>query len=203
MTTQTGKRWCFTLNNPTELIAFDEDRMEYLIFQKERGERGTVHYQGFVILKKQSRMSALKKLISKQAHFEVARGSVEQNIAYCSKEDTRIDGPFTFGTVPESNQGKRTDIEKFKDWVDKTENPSLDDAMVNYPNVYAKYRRFCADYINLKFKVRAQQQYKEEKFKEVIVYYGAPGTGKTRKVYKDNGVENVYKISMGDGTSKS
>ena len=58
-----GKYWMFTINNPTE-----EDNpklwqfVEYMIFQVEKGEEGTVHLQGYVCFKKQMRLSACKKV---------------------------------------------------------------------------------------------------------------------------------------------
>ena len=48
--TEQSKRWCFTINNPTDDDKFwenDEQRehLEYLIVQQEVGEEGTPHYQ--------------------------------------------------------------------------------------------------------------------------------------------------------------
>jgi len=38
-------------------------------------------------------LAALKKF-NKTAHWEIAKGTLAQNIAYCSKEESRIAGPF-------------------------------------------------------------------------------------------------------------
>ena len=41
-----------------------------------------------------------------------AKGSPEQNRKYCTKDDTRIAGPWERGEMPASGQGKRNDIIK-------------------------------------------------------------------------------------------
>ncbi len=90
-----SKRWCFTLNNPTEddIKAFseDRDRFERLIFQEEMGENGTPHLQGaFTFKKKQRADGVLRRLLGhKRTHLEVMRGEL-QDQQYCNKEDTYI-----------------------------------------------------------------------------------------------------------------
>lgn len=81
-----AKRWCFTLNNPLEGECLDPDLVEYAIVGEEVApETGTRHFQGFVIWTTKRRLSALKKMLPR-AHWEIAKGSIEQNISYCSKE---------------------------------------------------------------------------------------------------------------------
>lgn len=101
-----AKNWCFTFNNPNQYLEVPEnyDLCEYFglllkekkveyIFQLESGEKGTQHLQGYISHKTKFRPSALK--LPKQIHWEKSRGSRDDNINYCSKEDTRIKGPFT------------------------------------------------------------------------------------------------------------
>lgn len=96
--------WCFTLNNYTNRDEFDIVSIEcmYLIFGREVGESGTPHLQGFIQFAAPGKtLAAMKKLIPK-AHFEATKGSIDQNIAYCSK-----DGDFTErGTKPMSQEKK-------------------------------------------------------------------------------------------------
>lgn len=115
MSNPEAKRWCFTINNPTEediglLIGTEADgaqakldEVEYMIFQEEKGnEEGTLHWQGFLILKKKKRLTWLKRNINGRAHWEVARGTNDQAIAYCRKEDTYTGGlRHEYGKVPE------------------------------------------------------------------------------------------------------
>lgn len=102
-----SRNWLFTLNNPKDLKP--EVKLgtgyNFLIYQLEKGENGTLHHQGYVNFKQPIALTGLKKLL-KEAHWEARKGSHDQAKAYCSKDDTRIDGPWKFGIEPE--QGKRS-----------------------------------------------------------------------------------------------
>ena len=72
--------------------------MKYLCFGKEVGkENGTPHLQGYVMFKYAVYRPSKYFEQYGNGHFEVARGSAQQNIAYCSKE-----GDFAeFGVQPQ------------------------------------------------------------------------------------------------------
>ena len=96
-----AKRWCFTINNPTEADRFWEepDKLEmikYIVLQTEKGEQGTPHYQGFLILKDKKRMTWLKSNFNERAHWAITRGTDKQASDYCKKDDTRVPGGYTF-----------------------------------------------------------------------------------------------------------
>lgn len=85
-----AKRWCFTLNNPTEqevqtATRFCEAEFHFAIVGREVGQCGTPHLQGFLHFRSKKRLSALKKIFQR-AHWEKARGSDAENKEYCSKE---------------------------------------------------------------------------------------------------------------------
>ena len=110
-----NNRWCFTINNPGEYRpVFRPEHMAYLVYQIERGsEAGTQHLQGYVRFHNRKRLSTVKNVLENQgAHLEQARGSEEQNKAYCTKEDTRESGPFEFGVYDKDagKQGNRSDL---------------------------------------------------------------------------------------------
>lgn len=103
----------FTVNfgedSPEEQLTPLEDNWEafgvkYAIWQLEVGENGTPHLQGYLELANGKSMSAVHAIpgLARAALFE-RKGSAQQAIAYCSKEDSRVDGPWTFGTP--SSQG--------------------------------------------------------------------------------------------------
>ena len=118
-----AKRWCFTINNPTDADKFwcvdgDEGHpndvlvnVQYFILQEERGHnQGTLHWQGFLILRERQTMSWLKRRINARAHWEVAKATNEQARDYCCKADTYTGGlRKEYGHLPERAQVKKRD----------------------------------------------------------------------------------------------
>ncbi len=96
-----SRSWCFTINNPDSMEKpMFLPTMKYLVFQLERGENGTIHYQGYVYFKSVRTMRAAKALISVRAHMEAANGSPASNKVYCTKPEGRMSGPWEFGVLP-------------------------------------------------------------------------------------------------------
>jgi len=136
-----NRRWCFTLNNYS--VAESErcaaflvgDRCVYGVVGRETGEAGTPHLQGFLILTAPQRLSFLRSNLSDRAHYEVARGTSKEASDYCKK-----DGFFSeFGEVP-VEQGRRTDIERFRSWVeDQGCRPSQREIAREFPSLFLRY----------------------------------------------------------------
>lgn len=99
------------LNNPDCSLdeIFDKvPDLSYGIGQLEIGEETkTPHLQFVVGMKKPQRLSAMKK-INNAVHWEVCR-SEDASIKYCSKNATRLDGPWERGQQPFKRNDK-------KDW---------------------------------------------------------------------------------------
>lgn len=144
-----SNRWVFTLNNPTqeertllEQNLGDGEICKYGIFGEETGQSGTFHLQGFVIFVSRRRLRSAREAISTRAHLEVARGTSEQAREYCKK-----DGDFyEFGEFPESQQGRRNDLESIVAWADSWvaehgRPPSKREFAVHQPVAYIKYPR--------------------------------------------------------------
>ena len=117
-----AKRWCFTINNPTDADKFWENgeqqsELEYLIVQEEVGENGTRHYQGFLILKRKNRLTWLKNNLNSRAHWEKTRGTDKQAADYCRKDDTHpAEGlRFEFGQL--KAEGKRRERDELEEAV--------------------------------------------------------------------------------------
>jgi len=168
-----SKSWTFTLNDG-EPISFDETSMEYLVYQKEQGEETKhEHYQGYVRFKTNKRLTGVKK-IHQTAHWEIAKGSPEQNKNYCTKDETRIDGPWEFGIFPQ--QGKRNDLTEIIDMV-KQKRPREDYA---FTPAYVKYYRGIEA-----IRLIATTPYEHNDVRGEW-YYGESGTGKSRKAFEEN-----------------
>lgn len=169
-----SRRWCFRISNPTE-----EDNPEgwsdwrYLVWQKEQGEHGerTIHLQGYVVWN-QARTFNWVKCQHEGAHWEQARGNLEQNIAYCTKEETRIAGPWIRGHKPQA--GKRNDIHDCTDMLDR--GASLREVALAYPVPYVKYHNGFKSYRLETAQDRSGQP-------NIIILWGPTGCGKSKLVY--------------------
>lgn len=78
---------------------------KYVVFQKERcPSSGREHYQGYLFLEGHNgiaRNTLLRRLpCLAGAHLEPARGTPKDNRDYCTKEESRIEGPWEFGDLP-------------------------------------------------------------------------------------------------------
>lgn len=146
-----ARNWCFTLNNYTDdeisLLRTISSQVRYLCFQKEIGQEGTPHLQGFISFKKQTSLRSVKALVSNRAHFEISKGSPKQNRDYCSKSDSGIEGSFEeFGELP-GPSGQRNDLDEFKKAVKNGDIRNKRDCRELYSDVYAKYPKFCSEYL--------------------------------------------------------
>jgi Putative viral replication protein len=136
-------RWVATLNNWTVdeeshiATVFEGPRVKYGIIGSEVGENETPHLQMFFILEAPARLSWLRNNISARAHYEPARGTSAQAADYCKK-----DGEFVeFGEFP-SEQGRRTDLERFRAWIaDLGHVPSQRLLANEFPGLYLRYPR--------------------------------------------------------------
>lgn len=71
------------------------------VFQLELGETGYRHYQGQIHLKKKSRITTLKKVLGMDTiHLSPTSKTNTEDWSYASKQDTRVDGPWTSEDLP-------------------------------------------------------------------------------------------------------
>lgn len=106
----------FTLQ-ASDRAVFDLARLPawvtYVVLQKERAPTtGKYHFQGYLQVDPRKRFSAVKKALPDGAHIEVARGSSDANEAYCSKPESRVEGPWRRGEIRTmaGTKGGRSDI---------------------------------------------------------------------------------------------
>lgn len=170
-----SKYWVFTLNNPpSNEVPGEWPKTEWVVWQRERGENGTEHLQGYAIFETKQRLTALKK-INKSAHWEPRRGNHAQAKAYATKDDTRIDGPWECGEEPaDKEQGKRNDLLALKRKLDEGATEAAIAADPDLFPVWARHHKVVARY-----KMLTGKQRDWPVFTQVI--WGAPGLGKTRK----------------------
>ncbi|NMM94230.1 hypothetical protein [Bifidobacterium oedipodis] len=78
----------------------------------EKNPNGYEHWQLFFQTANALHFTAVKKYLPAGSHIEARRGSVAQAVAYCSKSETRIDGPY--GNKPEEFQGWKPEGQKMR-----------------------------------------------------------------------------------------
>lgn len=167
-----NRSWVFTENSEPRLLAAalelegPDPGIKYLVGQLEQGTHE--HFQGYVQLKTNCTLRWLQKHLSPTAHYEVARGTPDQNIAYCTKEDTRIEGPFEYGIRP--CQGARNDLAQIKEKLDAG-TPMKEIAQEHF----GSFVRYSKGFEKYKALVQTPRQGPVETY----VFYGPSGTGKT------------------------
>ncbi len=179
-----SKRWCFTINNPTE----DEVRhikdtagsFSYIIFGRETGESGTPHLQGYLELSGKRTLSGVKRLLGTQrAHLEIAQGTPKEAAEYCKKERNYEE----FGEIS-AGRGKRTDLIEIQESIKEGKGPlEIADA---YFSQWVVYRRSFAEYRRLLVPTVRRVDLK------VFVLVGRTGVGKTRFVHDFAGSEALW-----------
>lgn len=197
--------YAFTWNNPgLEPLVFHEQLLgldpKYFVFQLELGRggdsevstevSGTRHYQGYIHFKRQRRYAPLVRLFP-GIWFQRARAGAAVNKAYCTKEDTRVDGPWEHGTLP-GGQGTRNDLNEFYSAVKAGKR--LRDVIETHTSVVARYPRFYQTIVGLQMPTVRDGGVK------VILSIGPTGVGKTRAVMEAHaGSTDFYRIPiMGD-----
>ncbi len=171
--------WLFTINNPTGAdwsTIRNPDWCKYTMYQLELGENCTSHIQGYVELKTAKSLKGVKKILP-TAHWEERRGTQEQAIKYCSKKETRVDGPFEQGEKKE--QGRRTDLEQIATDI-IVEGKTISEIAKEYP---VPYIRYCKGLIALK------QEFMMERSTTPDVWWvwGATGAGKSKWASEQKG----------------
>lgn len=186
---------CFTLNNYTEeeyqriqQIDIEKEKIRYIVVGKEVGELGTPHLQGYIEYNTQVRMAGIKKLISNRLHIEERKGTAQQALVYCKKDENYIEkGQPKLVKDKKLNkvgeQGKRQDILNIWDSVKK--GYSQTQLLEEYPIEYSKYGKAIDKYYTINEPPRDRNQETQ-----IYWYYGSTGVGKSKAVYDEN--EEVF-----------
>lgn len=137
-------------------------------------ESGRHHQQGWVQFHNAKTLAAAKKCLGDRSlHLETAKGSVAENEAYVSKEDT---SPVCLGELPV--QGTRSDLETVRAAIAKGSS-DLQVANAHF-GTWVRYQKSFAKYRSLTESANA------EAFRHVsvVLLAGRTGSGKTRYAAK-------------------
>lgn len=138
---------CFTLNNYTneneeQLKLFSQTHCYYMVYGHEEGEEThTPHLQGFIQLKNRMKLQTIKnKLGINSIHLENIKGTVQDNINYCTKDGTNnyvYGEPSIAGSNKLKKENLRQLIKECKTWREVLEIEGIE-----------KYLKFAREYFN-------------------------------------------------------
>jgi len=174
-----AKNWCFTLNNWTDaekdaIVLAAETHAAYCVFQQEVGaDGGQPHLQGYISLRDKKRLGFLRQHFSARAHYEIARGTPQQNHDYCTKDETRVPGSliYTWGVLP-VGQGARSDLAGVAAAI-LVDRCRLSDVAGLFPGDFIRYHSGLRALSSLSAVARS--------WKTVVYWFHGPtGCGKTR-----------------------
>lgn len=148
-----GTAFVFTHNNYTattladlhalfDTLVASGDLLYGIVGKEVAPTTGTHHLQGYVQFVSRRRIGSIRSLL-RGAHVEVARGDVDANYTYCSKGGDY----FEFGDKSKCvSQGKRTDFDRFKDWVKAQPRYPSDAAIAEeWTSLYCRYGKRLTD----------------------------------------------------------
>lgn len=180
-TPRRSRNWCFTLNNFTDAdieyihTCFEKNKDPWKIravaYAQEIGESGTPHLQGFVCFTNLKTMSAVKNLTGPKAHLEAMRGSVQNNVDYCSKQGELI----VLGKLPMTQKEKgEAGKAAYEEAWDLAKQGKIEDIEAGLRlTYYTTLKRIAKDYM---------APPKDNDVLENYWIWGPTGTGKSRAV---------------------
>lgn len=160
--------------NPEVLYLIGQlaDYCESFCFQLESAETGYLHFQGCLQLINKRRKHDILRKIHPFEYLAPNKGTPKQAWHYCSKDETRLYGPWFIG-APQILDVK----EKLADFVDACQQPDITerDLWLKYPSMMTRYPHTYYRVNCLVKPVRTEPL-------EVYIFYGGPGSGKSRMV---------------------
>lgn len=170
---------------PAQVLQIFQDPklVRYVVFQLEKGDNGTEHYQGYVEFHVSVRFAAVVRMIP-GAHWEPRRGTRDQARDYCMKDESRVAGPYEHGEFSKGSQGHRSDLDDVVDTMSRSH--SLGAVIRAHPTAAIRY----AKGISLTHRYLKPRGTRIPPV--VNLLYGPTGTGKTRFVMS---MPNVFKKS--------
>lgn len=164
---------------------------KYCCGQLEIGNKeNTKHIQSFVVFKNPKEFGRVQVLFP-TAHIDVANGTNTQCRDYCTKNETKVEEPFEFGTFSEMRA--RTDVKNFFDLLDSGATDM--ELRELYPQLYLKEFKKLNE---LRLARRKEIYSKQCRDVEVTYIYGSSGVGKSTYV---NGLvvnDSVFRVDSFD-----
>lgn len=158
--------------------------VKYMIYQPETcPTTGKTHLQGYMILNRPLTLGMVKYVLGDDsAHVEERRGTHEEAIAYCEKEESHCGDIYEYGDRKECGQGARTDLLDIKKKIEE-----------KVP-ISSLYNTHFVQMIRYGKGIQSARYHMIERRREktlVILIWGETGVGKSSLVRKFTG-EDYY-----------
>lgn len=173
MSNERSRGFCFTINNPSSFDEIDlEDlvkQTQYTIIGYEKGESGTLHWQGYCYFSNKKSFEQIKAILPR-AHIEKQRGSCTQAIDYCKK-----DGDWKeWGNRP---SGGTNQTHKWKEIIQLAKQGRIEAIEDQYPAEYLRYYKMLLGLHKPEHPIILQTLENEW-------WFGDTGTGKSRELWE-------------------
>lgn len=169
----TSRAFQVVWNNPEGI--FDPELvpdLKYATWQTEMGDSGTPHYQMHLEFSKPKRSNGVaryfEEIFGKWPHVEACVDR-EADIVYCTKPETRLEGPWEWGT--RNTQGKRNDLLAVQSML-RTGASMLEVAEEHF-GPFVRYHRAFEMYRTMRARPRSEPT-------RIVVLVGPSGCGKSR-----------------------
>lgn len=196
----TARDWMLTISAEKHTQQDVEELLDvlgtYIFQQEEGGKTDYPHFQAFLQLQTPVRMETLKNKFKKagfnDAHIEMRKGTVQDCVDYCSKEETRVDGPWRGGEIDlKDRQGSRSDLAELRQQI--MDGATVSEVLLNDDACKAaRYTRYLSELATARDRVKYGRQ-----LRDITVHYlwGDPGVGKTKYIYDNNPIESIYRVT--------
>lgn len=173
-----SRAWCWTLNNYSdeECVLIElADGFTYLCYAREVGEGGTPHLQGYVEFDQPKTLTAVKRILGDRAHCEPRKGTQEQAINYCAKENDLVE------IGERKHAGKRNDIVLVRDML--MSGSGMRDVVAHTTSFQA-----------LRYAEKALVYLEPVRFWNPIIhwYWGPTGYGKSHRAHAEAGDADTW-----------
>lgn len=155
------------------------------------------HVQGYTEYNKPRRLSSLRQEYPPSTHIEPARGNRSQCVEYCSKQESRVEGPWCDEILQQekmANQGARTDLCRVAERI-LSGDVSKSDLAMEHPRMLLQYPRGVQELYSIR-SLRSKTITRPDLRVEVI--YGPAGCGKTRFATRELGTTFILDGSNSD-----
>lgn len=176
--------WMLTINNPPEdwKTCIRSLGSQWGTAQLEQGENGTPHIQAILWFKREIGPNYWK---GKPYWTKmVPAKDADKIVNYCSKDDTRIDGPYSFGPDPRRSAGHAS--LRDKDLIEAAEHLKAGRFKEVAPTVLLRYFGNCQKYMAIHLPSKGADNVRGHWI------FGVPRCGKSRFVRSLHSEETLY-----------